>query len=979
MSQRRNINDTDEAVQNADWALGIFESSLNMVCLCDKGKINYINTAGLEMLGLKSAKRAAGRDFSEFVHPDYRDIVAELMEGGHTEPEPFEIKLKRGKGRDISVETTFMPVGEAEKGFVVIRARDITEKLRATEILMRSENRYRRLVESALDMFCICHDGIITFINAAGAALLKEEDSSNLIGRDLSSIIHPDYQEVVEDGLGDLCKEIDSSETTSSSIPLKFMRSNGEDIDVEISIMPFGGQGENAYMLEVRDITQRLRTTVRLREREERLHGIMATVADAIVTTDERGVIQSFNAAAEEIFGYALTEIIGQNVKVLMPDAIGKKHDGYINTYKKTGVKNAISLMGREETGLRKDGTEFPIEISITEMWLGSMRLFTAIIRDITERKQAQEKLEFRVEERTRELTQEIKERQIVEEQLRLAGEVISNLTESVVIVDKRFRITGSNPAYTEMTEFKADEVFGKLPFFYKVLKKDKDLFAEMQGDLEINGRWVGEFWTEKKSGKKYAVRLSVAAIINADKDTTHYACVLNDITKRKQDEERIFYQANYDALTELPNRSLFLDRLNQGLDTMQRMDRMLGLMFIDLDGFKLVNDTLGHDVGDLLLQEAADRLSHCARAGDTVARLGGDEFTVIMPNLVHASDAHLLAQRILDALAKPFRLNEQESFISGSIGVTLFPSDATNAQDLIRNADSAMYKAKEHGKDNYQFFTADMNAEVQERLEMKNGLSTAIGNNELSLHYQPKLEIGSGLITGVEALMRWENKELGHVSPVKFIPVLEETGMVVEVGDWALRTACEQHMKWLDAGLPPIRIAVNLSARQLREPTFVENFEKIMKETGVTSDSLELEITESMLMSDSHNSVIALDQLHNMGMHVAMDDFGTGYSSLSYLKKFPIDTIKIDRSFVADIATDTDDAEIIRTIITMGHTLNRRVVAEGVETEEQLSLLRQYKCDEIQGYFFSRPQRADDLTAFLTEHNFTNNKKASA
>jgi EAL domain-containing protein (putative c-di-GMP-specific phosphodiesterase class I) len=267
----------------------------------------------------------------------------------------------------------------------------------------------------------------------------------------------------------------------------------------------------------------------------------------------------------------------------------------------------------------------------------------------------------------------------------------------------------------------------------------------------------------------------------------------------------------------------------------------------------------------------------------------------------------------------------------------------------------------------------------VQERLEMKNGLSTAIGNNELSLHYQPKLEIGSGLITGVEALMRWENKELGHVSPVKFIPVLEETGMVVEVGDWALRTACEQHMKWLDAGLPPIRIAVNLSARQLREPTFVENFEKIMKETGVTSDSLELEITESMLMSDSHNSVIALDQLHNMGMHVAMDDFGTGYSSLSYLKKFPIDTIKIDRSFVADIATDTDDAEIIRTIITMGHTLNRRVVAEGVETEEQLSLLRQYKCDEIQGYFFSRPQRADDLTAFLTEHNFTNNKKASA
>ncbi|MHA1597880.1 MAG: putative bifunctional diguanylate cyclase/phosphodiesterase, partial [Alphaproteobacteria bacterium] len=540
-------------------------------------------------------------------------------------------------------------------------------------------------------------------------------------------------------------------------------------------------------------------------------------------------------------------------------------------------------------------------------------------------------------------------------------------------------RVTSINPAYTIMTGFKADKVMGKMPAFYKMLKKDGGLAAKMHHDLEKKGRWEGEFWNKKQDGERYAVRLSIAAIINEESDTVQYAAVLNDITKRKQDEERIFYQANYDSLTGLPNRALFMDRLDQGLETMQRMNLKLGLMFIDLDGFKLVNDTLGHDVGDLLLKQAAERLNECVRTGDTVARLGGDEFTVIMPNLTNPRDAHLLAQRILDSLALPYELDGHESFVSGSIGVTLFPSDATQALDLIRNADSAMYRAKEQGKANYQFFTADMNAEVQQRLVMKNGLSKAIENGELSLHYQPKLDISSGLITGVEALMRWESKELGSVSPVKFIPVLEETGMVVEIGEWALRMACEQHIKWIDAGLPPIRIAVNLSARQLREVSFVPMLEQVMRDTGVTSDSLEIEITESMLMSDSLNSVIALDKLHDMGLHVAMDDFGTGYSSLSYLKKFPIDTIKIDRSFVADIATNEDDAEIIKTIITMGHTLNRNVIAEGVETEEQLAILRQYECDEVQGYFFSRPKTADELTLFLAEHNFSDGKRANA
>lgn len=973
-------------LEQTDWAEGIVENALDLICLCDKGRVSYINAAGLEMIGLKSAKRTIGRMFSEFVHPDYREIIAELLEGGHTEPEPFPLKLKRGKGHEVDVEIALLPIGDPKSGLIFAQARDITEKLRAAETMLRSENRYRHLVESALDMICICHDNEITYINAAGVEMLKESEADKLIGRQLSTILHPDYHAVIEDGLEYLVHELDSLAGTGSSLPLKFVRMDGEIIDVEVAVMPFGGPNENAFMLEIKDITDRLRATVRLREREDRLNGIMSTVADAIITIDDKGIIQSFNPAAEKIFGYSLTEIIGQNVKILVPKNIRSKHDGYIKNYKRTGEKKIIGHIGRQETGQRKDGSLFPIELAVTEMWLGKMRLFTGIIRDITVRKKAEEELrkahdelEVRVVERTRELTEEIGVRQKAEDGLRLAGEVIDNLTEAVVIIDARFRVTSINPAYTKMVGYESKEVCGKMPAFLKMLKKDKGLYAEMRSGLETDGRWNGEFWSKKKDGEKYAVRLSLTAIVNEETDTVQYAAVLNDITKRKQDEERIFYQANYDALTGLPNRSLFMDRLGQGLATMKRLDRKLGLMFIDLDGFKLVNDTLGHDIGDLLLQQASERLNKCVRKGDTVARLGGDEFTIIMPNLTNPRDSHLLAQRALDELARPFQLNEHESFISGSIGVTLFPADATEAGDLIRNADSAMYRAKDQGKANYQFYTSDMNSEVQQRLVLKNGLSKALEQGELMLHYQPKLEIESGLITGVEALMRWNNKELGSISPVQFIPVLEETGMVVEVGEWALRTACEQHLEWIEKGLPPIRIAVNLSARQLREVSFVSVLEQVMKDTGVSSDSLEIEITETMLMSDSVNSVIALDKLHDMGLHVAMDDFGTGYSSLSYLKKFPIDTIKIDRSFVADITTNEDDAEIIKTIITMGHTLNRNVIAEGVETEEQLDLLRSYGCDEVQGYFFCRPQTAEQLTDFLLGHKYAKTKRAIA
>ena len=443
-----------------------------------------------------------------------------------------------------------------------------------------------------------------------------------------------------------------------------------------------------------------------------------------------------------------------------------------------------------------------------------------------------------------------------------------------------------------------------------------------------------------------------------------------HDITERKEDEERIPFQANYDQLTGLPNRSLFLDRLNQTLANAERTRTNVGVMFIDLDGFKLVNDTLGHDVGDLLLQETSERLKECVRNTDTVSRLGGDEFTILMPNLHDPRDAPLVANRILESVYTPFNLKGSDSFVSASIGITVYPQDAKSAGDLLRNADSAMYQAKEKGKANFQFFTDDLNREMKERLILKNGLIKAMEKEEMALFYQPKQNLQNGAIAGVEALMRWNSVELGMISPARFIPVLQETGLMVEFGEWAIRAACLQHREWLDAGLPPIRIAVNLSARQLREISFVSVFKKALKEIGVVSESLEIEITESLLMADARNTVTAIEELHDLGIRVTMDDFGTGYSSLSVLKRFPIDSIKIDQSFVADITTNSDDAEIIRAIVTMGKTLNRTVIAEGVETQEQIDMLRDYGCDQIQGYLFCPPMPATELTKFLLEKN---------
>ena len=706
---------------------------------------------------------------------------------------------------------------------------------------------------------------------------------------------------------------------------------------------------------------------------QSELNGWEREVVNAVpdlICVIEDGNILSINASGASMLGYRSTSrLCGRSFNdFLHPESVG----AFARMLRSDGADGPLHRIRLKRP--RRGVLEVEARAVAVEDQTAARYIIHA--QDCADRRQAEDDmrraydaLEERVAERVRALNTETAERRRAETELLLAGKVIHSLTEAVIIADTDFIVTTVNPAFQQVSGYASRDVIGRKAPFLEALGADRAALTAMRRALRATGHWEGEIWSTRKGGERYAEHLSISAITDENGDIRQHAVVITDVTKRREDEERIRYQANYDALTGLPNRALFFDRLNQSIGAMKRGGKRLALMFIDLDGFKLVNDTLGHEVGDLLLKEASERLVDCVRPGDTVARFGGDEFTVIVPDIDGPSTIPLIAQRLIDALNEPFHLKGHESFVSGSVGITLYPDDGARATDLLRNADAAMYRAKEQGKATFHFYTTDINREVKERLALKNGLNKALERGEFSLHYQPKLEIASGRITGVEALMRWNNDALGMVSPVRFIPVMEESGMVVEVGEWALRTACEQHLAWAKAGFPGLRVAVNLSARQLREPRFVDMVKQVLRDTGVDPSGLKVEITESMLMSDAESAVVALTDLHDLGIHVAMDDFGTGYSSLSYLKRFPIDTIKIDRSFVADITTNSDDAEIIRTIITMGHTLNRRVVAEGVETGEQCDLLAEYRCDEIQGYVFSPPLPADRATRFLKDN----------
>jgi diguanylate cyclase (GGDEF)-like protein/PAS domain S-box-containing protein len=560
----------------------------------------------------------------------------------------------------------------------------------------------------------------------------------------------------------------------------------------------------------------------------------------------------------------------------------------------------------------------------------------------------------------------DITERRTSAEREQLAQKVYTHTPAGIIFTDEAHRILSINPATTQMTGYESFELLGQTVFGLIELEHEQSLEV-FQENIAQHGSWNGELQVTRKNGDNFPAGTRVNRVDDPQSGLpANYIWILADITERKQSEERMRHIAQHDTLTGLPNRLALLMRLAQLLPEARRHGWKVAIMFLDLDRFKIINDTLGHQVGDEMLREVACRLSSVVRETDFVARLGGDEFVIILPGINSPSDAATVAGKVIVALSSAIEANGHELHTSPSIGISLFPDDGPDGDIILKNADTAMYHAKAAGRNNYQFFASEMNLATSERLNIEHKLRHAIARNELALCFQPQFRAGDAMPTGVEALLRWHHPSEGMISPSRFIPVAEETGIIVEIGDWVLTNACREMKHWIDAGLKPMRIAVNVSARQLRRRDFCETVASALAASGLPADLLELEITESSVMENPQEAIIILERLGRMGVTLAIDDFGTGYSSLAYLKLFPIDHLKIDRSFVADIETDLNDRAIAFGTIALAHSLGLKVIAEGVETEDQLELLRANGCDEVQGFLFSKPLTSAAAFAYL-------------
>ncbi len=553
-------------------------------------------------------------------------------------------------------------------------------------------------------------------------------------------------------------------------------------------------------------------------------------------------------------------------------------------------------------------------------------------------------------------------------EALRLDVTVFENTQEGIMITDADQHVVSVNPAFARITGYQRTEFLGQTPDQLYSPRHDMAFRQRVAEAVANSGQWQGELWNLRKNGEEFPEWCSINAIRDAAGRITHYARVFSDISSLKESEAKLDQLAHHDPLTGLPNRLLLDARVAHALTRAARHQNTLAVLFIDLDRFKNVNDTLGHPAGDLLLQQVAARISGCVREQDTVSRLGGDEFTVLLEDVADAGAVGTVARKILGVLAAKISLHGHEVFISGSIGISLYPDDGKDATTLFKHADSALYRAKEQGRDNYQFYTEELTALAEARLEAENDLRQALDAEQFTVYYQPQVDLHGGQINGMEALVRWRHPRKGLVLPEEFIPLAEETGLIVPLGAWVLSTACSQTKAWLDAGLQVVPVSVNLSPREFRQKDLVEKVAGALAETGLPARYLELEITEGLAMYNVEESIAILHRLKDLGVRIAIDDFGTGYSSLNYLKRFPIDKIKIDLSFVQHITTDPDDAAISEAIINLSHSMSRKVIAEGVETEAQREFLTARHCDEMQGFHFSRPVPAEAMEHMLRE-----------
>jgi len=676
---------------------------------------------------------------------------------------------------------------------------------------------------------------------------------------------------------------------------------------------------------------------------EERLRELLQVVEQSplvIAKADINGYLDYVNKNFEATTGYTKEEVLGKDPRFLTEGATSDK------VYK--DIWNNITqgkVWSGEVLNKRKNGSHFWAKATFGALRNANDEItgYISLKEEITQLKES-------------------------EKHLRLAASVFETATEALVVTGTDKKIKRVNQAFSIITGYSSDEAVGQTPAMLQSGRHDKSFYNTMFNSLEENGAWQGEIWNRRKNGEIYPEWLRISEIRDSYGNLEGYVGLFSDITKRKQNESLIHHQANFDALTGLPNRNLFRDRLTHAIDLAEKNNKYAALLFIDIDRFKYVNDTLGHSFGDQLLQDIANRLTHNLQKPRTVARFGGDEFIVILPDESNLHFVESTVNKILKDLEQPYLLDGNQIFASASIGVAVYPFDGKDTETLLRKADNAMYKAKDKGRNNFQFFTMEMDNEAQQRQELEHDLRQAIEKKQLFLVYQPIIDPVTGTIINAEALIRWQHPEKGLISPVQFIPLAEEVGLIIPIGEWVLREACNEALRWKSFSSKPPGVSINLSSIQFQKQDIPALVKTILAETHLPPERLTLEITESLLVDDDNETLKQLQEIRALGIGLSIDDFGTGYSSLSYLKKFPVSTLKIDRSFIMGLPDNSEDEALVSAILAMANSLNLTVVAEGVETQEQAELLKRKGCQYVQGYYFSKPLAKEAFEGLLLQ-----------
>lgn len=753
--------------------------------------------------------------------------------------------------------------------------------------------------------------GIITNLDYKGRVVLAAYDSVNIFGRELGMVAKIEVWEIR--------KPFIETFLYTSLLSLFF---------ISIGALFFIGITRPIFR--------------ELKEKETQIHSIIQTTFDGVISIDEKGNIQLFSQSAESMFGYSVQEAIRNNFFNLLDESSLRK-------IKLKNLKNQTKLLKKfsgkrfDFTGKRKDGTTFPIKISLRDNTVFGRKSYTVLVQDWTKEKEKIQKLN-------------------------LASKVFESTNEAIIVMDTNSIIVDVNSTFEQITGYTKNEVLGKNSNLMKSGVHDEDFYKQMWKELKTNGKWQGEVWDKRKNGFLYPKLLSLSSIQDEKGNVTHYVGIFSDISNIKQNEQRLEKLALYDNLTQLPNRTLFSERLRQAIVQSKQDSTYFALFFLDLDRFKYVNDTFGHKAGDILLQEFAERLKKCLRESDTISRLGGDEFTIIIHNMKTTKVLPKIAQKIINTFKQPFILEGKETYLSTSIGITVYPIDSEDMEELLKNADTAMYHAKENGKNRYEFFSQTILQKSKERLFLENKLHNAIKNEEFFLVYQPRIHIDTSELVCVEVLIRWRNDNKIYY-PDQFLPIAEDIGLIQKIGEWVFQTSCEQLQYWRRLGFNSFGIAINCSGNQLKQIKFKEMVLIDIANYDLIPSDVELELIETAIIEQADELLDILFDLQKTGVRISLDDFGIGYTSLGFLKKFPINSVKIDKSFISELISNNDSQAIVNAIVAMAKNLKIDIVAEGVETIEQKNYLQKINCNFAQGYFYSKPLIAEDFTKYLQEN----------